>query len=590
MDASSSAVQFSTGDLDPVTFELLRYNVDAVNDDMLLTILRTAHTGIIRDSLDVSVAICDPAGAMVAQGFCIPLHLGAIPDAMDEIVARFRDDVRPGDVFILNEPYKGGMHLPDIFLFQPVFVNGVLLAYLVIICDYGDMGGRVPGGRPLDAKSVFEEGLRIPPLKYVEAGRPVSAIKEIIGQNVRLPGQTLADLDSCMAAFRSAEALFLSIVQKFGVDAVRRFFSQVMDYSERLARGTIASLPDGKYEFTDYLDDSIVLSDPVVIHCVLEVRGDQILVDFEGSSSQVPASINCTLSWTKSSVYAAVRTLLPAHMPNNSGAFRAIAVSAPKGSVLNPHEPAPVAERGVTGFRIVDCVLGALAQVTPDMATAAGEGGATGLRFAGQNRDHSQFIVFDSVMGTWGAGPDRDGLDGCSNFAGNASNRPVEVIEAEGHVRVLQYSFRIDSGGPGKYRGGLGLNREWEVLADEVMMSIRADRTKFQPWGLHSGLPGALSRNVLNPQGAFEVLPAKLHRTLRKGDRLLHEQASGGGYGDPFDRDPELVLRDVRDEKVTVQHALAAYGVVIDPEQKRVDIQATAATRAKQKDAESVVE
>lgn len=577
----------STGELDPVTFELLRYNVDAVNDEMLLTILRTAHTSLIRDALDVSVAICDPDGDMIAQGFCIPLHLGAIPDAMAAIIAKFRSDVHPGDVFILNDPYTGGMHLPDIFLFKPVFSGRNLLAYLAIVGDYGDVGGRVPGGRPLDAQSLFEEGIRIPPLKYIDAGREVGGIKEIIGQNVRLPGQTLADLDSCQAAFRSAEALLKGIVDKFGVESVRAFFREVMGYSERLTRQTFAALPDGRYKFTDYLDDAVTSPEPVEIRCDLEIRGSDLLVDFAGSSPQVRASINCTLSWTKSAVYAAVRTLLPAELPSNSGAFRAIKVSAPLGSVLNPHEPAPVASRGVTGFRIVDCVLGALAKVAPNRVAAAGEGGATGVRFGGEDNNRVPFVVSDSVMGTWGGRPDRDGIDGCANFSANASNRPVEVIEAEGKVRVHRYGFRIDSGGPGRFRGGLGLEREWELLADEAMLSIRTDRTRFLPWGLSGGGPGRPSRNILNPETEAKVLPGKVHYLMKKGDRLLHQQASGGGYGDPLDRDPALVLSDWLNEKISVAHARTAYGVVINPADAKIDAQATARTRGQRRRADS---
>ena len=567
-------------DLDPVTFEVLRYSFDSITDEILVTIIRGAHTSLIRDALDVSVGLFDSHGAMVAQGFSIPFHLGAIPDAVAAVIEKFAGDFAADDVYMLNDPYTGGMHLPDIFLIKPVFAEDKLLAFMVTVADFGDVGGRVPGGRPLDARSVFEEGIRLPPMKFIDAGRENTQIREIIGQNVRLPDQTLADLDVCLAALRAGERALTATLVRFGLDDVRRFMAVVQQYTEGIVRSVIADFPDGRYEFEDYVDDGVTVPEPITIRVALDVVGDQLVFDFAGSSPQIPASLNTTVSWVKSAVYAAVRTLMPRGLPNNEGLFRAITVNVPLGTILNPLPPAAVAERGLTGFRIVDAVQGVLAQVAPGQIPAAGEGGACAFHFAGKDASGESFIAGDSVMGAWGGRPDRDGVDGISNFAANASNRPIEILEVENAVRILRYGFVADSAGPGRFRGGLSIEREWEMLCDEALCSSRVDRCKFAPWGLHGGEAGAKGR-LSSREGSdgWSERAGKGHFILHRNDRLLLQQASAGGYGDPLERDPEAVLRDWRDDKVTREHALRAYGVAIDVAKACVDPRETARVR-----------
>jgi len=566
--------------LDSISFELLKNNIEALVDEMTLTMVRTAYSTNIRDGMDFSTAMCDAKGETVAQGLCLALHLGSIPDAIEAVLKKFGNRLHPGDVYIMNDPYTGGMHLPDIFLFKPVFSQETLLGFLVIVGDHVDIGGQTPGGRSLKSTEVYQEGLRIPPALFMDQGRPVEAVWDIIAQNVRLAPLVLGDLRSCLAAFHSAEGLLMETVEKFGVETVRDFFAEVLDYTERLTRQALNQIPDGHYEFTDYIDDSVVKDDPLPIKVALDVRGDELYFDFTGSAAQVPAAINATFSFTKSACYAAVRPLMPADLPNNGGFFRPIHVSAPLGTILNPREPAPVASRGVTGARAIDAAMGVLAQALPDRVPAAGEGGTTSVRIGGYDDQGKAFIVFDSVVGTWGALPFGDGMDGCSAFRGSLSNVPVEVIESEAPIRIHRYGLRQDSGGPGLHRGGLGLQREWELLCDQAIMTIRADRTKFQPWGLQGGKPGAPSINTLNPMDAARRLPAKMHYDLKKGERILHQQAAGGGYGNPLLREPERVFWDWKNEKVSTEHAREAYGVVIDVSGKCVDLAATAALRA----------
>ena len=565
--------------IDKISFELIRNTLDTIVDEMTLTMIRTAYSGNIRDGMDFSCAVCDPQGRMVAQGICVALHLGSIPDAIDAVLARFGKDIRPGDVYILNDPYCGGSHLPDIFVFKPVFHDGALLAFLVIVADHIDIGGRVPGGRSVDSTEVYQEGLRIPPIRLQDAGVPVAAVWDLIAQNVRVNFKVLGDLRSCLSACQKAETMLGAATRKFGDAVMRDYFDEILDYSERITRQTLRAIPDGTYTFTDYIDDAVTRPEPIAIHLTLRVQGDEVFFDLTGTSPQVPAAINATLSFTKSAIYAAVRTMLPPDLPNNSGVFRPIHVHAPLGTITNPREPAAVSSRGVTGFRVIDAAMGALAQAAPDRIPASGEGGVSSCRIGGKNPDGSSFIVWDSVTGTWGARPDRDGIDGCGNFAGNLANAPVEVLESESPIRILRYGLSQDTGGPGKYRGGMGILREWEMLAEESVFTMRADRARFAPWGAAGGHPGIKASNILNPQGEGKVLASKLTTVLRKGDRFLHQQASGGGYGDPLERDVGSVLRDWRNERVSLQHARDAYGVVIDAANKKVDEAQTAKLR-----------
>ena len=550
--------------IDRITFELLRNTLDTIVDEMTITMIRTAYSGNIRDGMDFSCAVCDMEGRLVAQGVCVALHLGSIPDAIESVMAKFGHDIHPGDIFILNDPYCGGSHLPDIFLFQPVFSQDRLLAFLVIVADHIDIGGNVPGGRSVAATEVYQEGLRIPPVRLQHRGTPVDAIWEILAQNVRMKHMVLGDLQSCISACQRAQTMLLGAVAKYGDDTVRAWFGEILDYSERITRQCLSAIPDGVYSFSDYIDDGIARPEPVEIRLQLRVAGDEVFFDLTGTSAQVPAAINATLSFTKSAIYGAVRTMLPPDLPNNAGVFRPIHVHAPLGTITNPREPAAVSSRGVTGFRVIDAAMGALAQAAPGRIPASGEGGVSSCRIGGRRADGTPFIVWDSVTGTWGGRPASDGLDGCANFAGNLANAPVEVLEAESPVRILQYGLVQDSGGPGRYRGGMAVVREWEMLAPESVFTMRADRAKFAPWGAAGGQPGLMATNVLNPQSDHKLLAPKLTITLKQGDRFRHQQASGGGYGDPLARDPDAVLRDWRDERVSLAQAREVYGVALD--------------------------
>jgi N-methylhydantoinase B len=566
--------------MDPITFAVVKSALDAIVDEMAYSVIRTARSEIVKDVMDFSTALCDSRGRMIAQAKTIAQHLGAIPDAMASVLRELDGDIHPGDVAILNDPYQGGMHLPDVFMFLPIFLDGRLEGFSVVIAHQTDMGGRVAGSNASDSTEIYQEGLRLPVVKLYERGVPSRSVFRIIEKNVRVPGRVIGDLGAEYAACRVGEREFLKLLQRYGADTTRGYLDELLDYAERMTRAEIRRWPKGSFTFTDYLDSDGFDDTPVPITATITVHEDALTVDYAGTSPQVKAALNSTLSFTKSCTYLSVRSVLQAGIPNNAGVFRAIEVRAPEASVVNPVLPAPCAARALTGYRILDVMMGALAQIVPDKVPAAGEGGNTVVCIGGYQGNREPFIIVDMICGAWGGRPDKDGIEAVTNPSQNMSNTPVEVLEAQHPIRVDEYAFVPDSCGAGKWRGGLGLARQYTLLAEEATLQLRSDRMRFRPYGLDGGGPAAATRNVLNPQGAATPLPAKLTGTLRRGETIRHEQAGGGGHGDPFARDPALVAADVANEKISAAYARREHGVALDPATGAVDETATRALRA----------
>lgn len=566
--------------IDPITFAVVKNGLDTIVDDMAYTVMRTSRSSIVRDVLDYSCTIADRHGRILTQAKTVALHLGAVPDAIEAMLDAFGDDFDEGDVVILNDPYQGGMHLPDIFMFKPLFFEGALCGFAVVIAHHCDMGGRVPGSNAADSTEIFQEGLRIPPSKLFMAGRANETLFNIIRRNVRLPELVVGDLDAQVATCNIGARAFERLYAKHGVDALEGYFDALLDYGERLTRAAIREWPDGRYEFTDYIDGDGFSEDALAIKAAVTVDGDGLEIDFAGSAPQTKGAINSTFSFTKSSAYLSVRCMLGQDVPNNAGVYRCIDVKAEEGSILNPKSPAPVAARALTGYRVVDAVLGALAQITPEKAMAAGEGGNTVLSFGGyEPGEETPFVLVDMINGAWGGRADKDGVEGVTNPSQNMSNLPIETLEARYPLIMEEYSLRPDSGGPGRFRGGLGLTRQYRLLADEAVLQIRADRSEHAPYGLFGGGPAAHCRNVLNPDGDDpKTLPAKATLNVRSGVVLRHEQAGGGGYGDPLSRDLDLIEDDLREGKTTQAFAETHYGVVFSG--GVIDRDATATRRA----------
>jgi N-methylhydantoinase B len=389
------------------------------------------------------------------------------------------------------------------------------------------------------------------------------------------------DLRAQLAACHIAERQFVELVTRHGADTVKLYMQEVIDYAERLTRAAIAQLPDGVYGFEDWIDDDgIDVGKPIRLFVTLTKQGDSLIADWTGSSPQVKGAINNTLSYTKAATYCAIRSVLPPGIPNNEGVFRAIEVIAPPGTIANVVLPGATAARGLTGFRMVDCCFGALAMMVPDKVFAASDGGNTGISIGGYDADRKPFIYVDFTCGTWGGRPFADGLDGNSNMFANMASTSVEITEAEHPIQILAYEFIADKAGAGKYRGGTPYRRDYRFLEAEGILQVRSDRRTIRPYGLYGGYPGKPSWNYLNPDRENQPLESKLTMTITRGDVFRHEVAGAGGWGDPLERDPTAVLKDVRNELLSLAMATREYGVVIDTHNWKVDETATQRLRA----------
>jgi N-methylhydantoinase B len=566
--------------VDPITFAVVKNGLDAIVDEMAYTVVRIARSEIVKDVMDFSAALCAADGQMVAQAKTIALHLGAVPEAIAAVLATYENDLHDGDVVIMNDPYHGGMHLPDIFMIVPIFHGGVRRAFAVVICHHTDVGGRVPGSNASDSTEIYQEGIRIPPLKLYERGKLNSTLEQLIKINVRVPDRVWGDLQSQYAASNVGARGLAKLFERYGPDTVEAYMQELIDYAERLTRQEIRRWPKGTYRFTDYMDSDGFSDDPIPIKVAITVHDDSLTVDYTGSSPQVKAALNATRSYTQSCTYLSVRCVLDREIPNNVGVFRCIKVIAPAASILDPVLPAACAARALTGYRIFDTMLGALAQILPDRVPAAGEGGNSVICISGLRPSRRPFIIVDMLCGAWGGRPNQDGVEAITNPSQNLSNMPVEILEAEHPVRVEDYSLVPDSCGAGKWRGGIGIRRSYRILADEALLQLRADRVRFPPYGLSQGEPGGRSRNTLTVEGKPRDLPGKVTMSVQKQSLITHVQAGAGGYGDPYERDPALVLEDVLDGKITRDFARERHGVHIDGH-GRIDVETTRTARGK---------
>jgi len=476
---------------DPVTREVIKNALMSIADTMALTVVRTARSAVIKHGMDFSTSLFNAEGLQVAQGLTLPPHLGSMAPALEGVMNAFGDDVEPGDIFANNDPYEGASHLPDIFLFKPIFKNDVLVGWSCCIGHQTDIGGRVAGGNACDNTEIYQEGLIIPPLKLYANGELNRAVWRILEKNVRVPDKVLGDVQALLAAVRFGERDLLRLVDDYGLEELKSYMTDILDTTERLTRAEIELLPQGEWEFTDYIDNDGIDPKPIAIHAKVKIKGGEIFVDFDGTSPQAKGSINPNFAYTKSNVYAVMKCLIDPAIQSNSGFFRPFNITAPEGCFVNPQHPAPVAARGLAGFRICQTIFGAMAQALPGKVPAAWGGGEIGVSWGGYHPNRKAWVYLEFANdGPRGGGPALDGADGLAAPILNMANTPIESIESEQPLLVERYGFVSDTGGAGKYRGGLGIEREFRLLAEDATFQLRSDRSDFTPWGVQGGKTG----------------------------------------------------------------------------------------------------
>jgi N-methylhydantoinase B len=568
--------------IDPILLEVLRNRLDAVADEMELTLLKSAASPIVKEGLDASAALFNVRGETIAQAAAIPIHLGALQFGAQRIVRAFPpSQMREGDAFILNDPYDGGTHLPDITLAVPVIADGRVVALACTMCHHQDVGGRTPGSVPTDATELYQEGVIIPPTQLFRAGELDENLFRLITRNVRLPDVFSGDLMAQVAAGRLGGIRLGELFAAHGAASVLAYIDELLDRAETLTRREIEGIPDGDYSFEDWLDDDGVdVGCRVRIAVTVRVRGSAMTFDFTGTDPQVRGPFNSVPASTMSAVFYAIRAVSDPSIPNNGGCFRAVDVVLPEGTIVNPKAPAPVSCRTATIKRIADTILGALVRALPHRMPAANSGTLLVMAFGGAQPATGQpFVASELAAGGMGARPDKDGIDVIETDVSNCMNIPIESVEMSFPLRIPRARLWAGSGGAGRFRGGIGLEKVFEATETDVLISHRGERFASSPWGLHGGAPGRSARAfILRKDGRREELPSKKMIVLHPGDQLWEYIAGGAGYGDPLERDPEAVLADVLDGKISRQDARDVYGVVLDSD--AVDELATKDARA----------
>ena len=621
-----------TDGVGPITLEVVRNSCEAVCEEMNATLVRTAHSPNITERRDCSCALFDvprrgtggesvddrdgdtgPRPEMVSQAENMPVHLGAMPFSVAAAMERFPPEtLEPGDAVLLNDPYHGGAHLPDLTLVTPVFVradaasaaeateaadlapegdDAELVAVVANRAHHADVGGARAGSVAADSTEIYQEGMRIPPVKLYEGGERVEAVFETLRANVRTPAERAGDLRAQEAANRTGRRRFRELVAEHGLATLRAALREVKAYSERRMRSAIGAFPDGEYAFEDVLDDDGQGNEDLPVRATVTVADDSVTVDFAGTAAQTEGPVNAVRAVTASATYYAVRCVTDPTIPPNHGCYRPVRIETPERSLVDPEPPAAVVGGNLeTSQRVTDVVLGAFAQADPERSVAACQGtmnnltlGASGASGAGSESDEGDardaaYTFYETQAGGFGGRTGRDGMDAVHVHMSNTLNTPAEVLETAYPLRVLAYALRPDTGGAGEHRGGLGLRREIQVRDRPAACSVLADRHRNAPYGLLGGESGATGETYLvhdaglpgvgdggdESGGEVERLPAKTTRTLDPGDAVRLLTPGGGGYGDPAERDPAAVARDLRLGLVTPERVHEVYG--LDPE------------------------
>lgn len=528
-------------EIGPVTLEVLRNALTAVAAEMDITVWRTSRSTIVREMLDYSTAVFDRDGYNVAQSARIPGHLNSMSAGLLTIVRDFMplDRWEEGDVIITNDPYCGGQHIPDILAFRPVMVDGERIAIVGTLCHHLDMGGMAAGSYAAAATEIFQEGLRIPPLKLFRRGVANDDVLAMMRQNVRRPDMLWGDLQAQLASLTVGEAAVKGLAARFGAATIVEACRMILDGSERAMRAMIGRIPDGHYSFEDFLDDDGIVPDPIRIHASIEVAGDEMVVDLSGCGKQAAGPVNATLASSGSAVFYAVMAVADRAIPANAGCYRPVRIVSTPGSIADAAHPAPVANRIAVGHRLATTMFGALHKAVPGRVPAAYYGVSYVCSFQTIGADGKRGVLVEIEVGGTGAYVDQDGLSAWSFGMHNNSSIPIEMIESDVPLTIVGYGLVNGSGGAGRYRGGLGLFRAWRVDSAAAVFTANLERFKFRPYGLEGGEPGKAGALFLIRDGKSEALGSKVNNMpLRQGDVIRLETSGGGGYGPADKRSP----------------------------------------------------
>ena len=548
--------------LDPVDYAVISQALLAAAREMGVKLVRSSYSNIIREAQDGSAALFDRDGNVVAQAELIPMQLGPMSDIFRACAAVIPPEtLKPGDFYINNDPYQGGQHLQDVFIYSPIFFEDELVGFAGSVTHHLDLGGGNPGLTP-DAVDVHAEGIIFPPSVYnFERDWCGGPLERLVAANIRAPDQTIGDFYAQFASNAIGNARVLQLCQRYGVAKVCQAMTDLIGYSERRFRAAVAAVPDGDYVGEDAVDDDGLSDDPLTVRATVSIRGDTVSVDYSGTCPQVTRNLNCPFASTISATLAAVKSSLTSpDIPFNEGMKTPVSVSAPSGCLVNPTYPAPVRARMLSAYRSFDAVLRALSQVVPDKVVASGNDSTHSMAISHLGKEKYR-VYLEIYGGGFGASPRVDGCSGVDSGLSNCTNTPVEAIDMDfDHFRVIGYGLVPDSAGAGRRRGGLGLWRRFRILKDDVNFACYTDRMRIEPWPLFGGKPGKTTRIELERNGEVTRLPSKNRLDLKEGDILTIYTAGGAGYGPPEQREGERIAEDIRNGMVSAEAAMRDYG------------------------------
>jgi N-methylhydantoinase B len=561
--------------VDQVTMYLINNLLFSLVDEMSLAVVRTSFSSLARDAFDFQCAVFKANGDLIMEGEGTILHSLAYCYMIRRLLDKYGDNIHPGDVFLNNDPYHDASHLPDVYMLEPIFLDDRLIAWACSGGHMADIGGRVAGSCACDSTEIYQEGLRIPLVKFYEKGKPNSSVMDLIRANSRLPEIIIGDLESHHAACHTGKTRLLELIQTYGWDILEMYIDALMDYSERRTREEIRKLPDGEYEFTDYLDDDGLEDRLVPIKLKITVADDTITYDFTGTSPQIKGSMNDPVGTTRAMILIGLRCMIDPEIPRNTGVWRPVNMIIPEGSLLNPTLPGACGGRGATLSRLMDVLMGAEAQIVPERMPAC-ESGADWLICMGTNdREYGYTVLTETVWGGWGGRPSCDGVDFCTPVFLDGGNQVCELNEKAYPFMYRKYGYVPDTEGAGKFRGSYAVQREWIFLGEEGTLQMRTERQRTQPWGLQGGSRGAFSQTILKRSSGKIYKMNKETVTIKNGDSICIITSGAGGYGNPLERDVDLVVRDVRNGGVSIRRAREIYGVVIHEATLVADQEAT---------------